>query len=37
VSIIYELTNKGQALAEALVPIEKWAQSYIELEEPQQN
>lgn len=32
ISIVYELTPKGSALAEALVPMEKWAQTYIELE-----
>jgi DNA-binding HxlR family transcriptional regulator len=35
VNIVYELTDKGYALAQALVPIEKWAQDYIELEEMQ--
>ena len=33
VSIIYELTDKGKALAEALKPIEKWAQEHVTLEE----
>ncbi|PNZ66064.1 transcriptional regulator [Staphylococcus croceilyticus] len=32
VSIIYELTDKGRALAEALKPMEDWARTYIELE-----
>src|SRR5699024_7762307 len=30
--ILYQLTDKGDALATALVPMEKWAQEYIELE-----
>ena len=33
VSIIYELTDKGKALAVALKPIEKWAQEHVTLEE----
>lgn len=32
-NIIYELTDKGYALSQALVPMEKWAQEYIELEQ----
>ena len=32
-NIIYELTDKGYALLQALVPMEKWAQEYIELEQ----
>lgn len=35
VNIVYELTDKGYALAQALVPMEKWAQDYIELEKMQ--
>lgn len=31
-NIIYQLTDKGNALAKALVPMEQWAQDYIELE-----
>ena len=31
-NILYQLTDKGDALAAALVPMEKWAQDYIELE-----
>ena len=31
VQIIYVLTEKGKALAEALHPIEAWAQSYVDL------
>lgn len=31
VQIIYVLTEKGKALAEALNPIEAWAQSYVDL------
>ena len=31
-NILYQLTDKGDALASALVPMEKWAQEYIELE-----
>lgn len=31
-SIVYQLTDKGAALAEALVPMEEWAQKYVELE-----
>ena len=30
--IVYQLTDKGQALAEALKPMEAWAQKYVELE-----
>ena len=30
-NILYQLTDKGDALASALVPMEKWAQEYIEL------
>ncbi|MGA4515289.1 winged helix-turn-helix transcriptional regulator [Staphylococcus caledonicus] len=33
VSIIYELTDKGKALAEALAPMEEWARKYVTLEE----
>ncbi|MCD8916199.1 MULTISPECIES: winged helix-turn-helix transcriptional regulator [Staphylococcus] len=33
VSIVYQLTDKGAALAEALVPMEEWAQKYVELEQ----
>ena len=32
VSIVYELTDKGKALAEALRPIEAWARDYVTLE-----
>ena len=32
VTIIYELTEKGQALANALKPMEEWAQKYVEIE-----
>ncbi|ALM57596.1 Transcriptional regulator, HxlR family [Staphylococcus equorum subsp. equorum] len=31
-NILYQLTDKGDALAAALVPMEKWAQDFIELE-----
>lgn len=31
-NILYQLTDKGDALAAALVPMEEWAQEYIELE-----
>ena len=31
-NILYQLTDKGDALAAALVQMEKWAQDYIELE-----
>lgn len=36
-SIVYHLTDKGAALAEALVPMEEWAQKYIELESENQS
>lgn len=36
-SIVYHLTDKGAALAEALVPMEEWAQKYIELESEDQS
>ena len=32
IEIVYELTDKGHALAEALKPMEEWAQKYVELE-----
>ena len=32
VTISYELTEKGRSLAEALQPIQKWGQSYLNLE-----
>ena len=32
VTIIYELTEKGSSLADALKPIEEWAQNNINLE-----
>ena len=32
VTIVYELTEKGQALANALKPMEEWAQKYVEIE-----
>lgn len=32
VTIIYELTGKGSSLADALKPIEEWAQNNINLE-----
>lgn len=32
INILYQLTDKGDALAAALVPMEEWAQEYIELE-----
>ncbi|MFQ3854293.1 helix-turn-helix domain-containing protein [Staphylococcus sp. 2S1] len=31
-NILYQLTDKGDALAATLVPMEKWAQDFIELE-----
>ncbi|XVL11697.1 helix-turn-helix domain-containing protein [Staphylococcus xylosus] len=31
-NILYQLTDKGDALAAALAPMEEWAQEYIELE-----
>ncbi|MFK4996642.1 winged helix-turn-helix transcriptional regulator [Bacillus sp. N9] len=33
VIISYELTEKGRALAEALQPIQKWAQQYQQIKE----
>ncbi|WP_251518236.1 MULTISPECIES: winged helix-turn-helix transcriptional regulator [Staphylococcus] len=32
-NISYQLTDKGYALAEALVPIEDWAHDHLDLEE----
>lgn len=32
-SVEYHLTNKGYELAQALVPLEEWAQRNVELEE----
>ncbi|AMY06619.1 transcriptional regulator [Staphylococcus condimenti] len=34
-SIVYQLTDKGEALAKALIPMEEWAQKYVELENNQ--
>lgn len=36
VAIIYVLTEKGQALAQALHPIEEWAQNYVDLSATQE-
>lgn len=33
VAIVYVLTEKGKALAQALGPIEQWAQNYVDLED----
>lgn len=33
VTIVYKLTDKGISLAQALEPIEAWAQAHIQLEE----